>query len=93
MTLPASFSGSTKILNRWLSVVALGIGLLWFGWSAWQSWSFWQDKPLSGDQVTAKQLRVSEAQRQTLLTHLKSYQTPATVGIVPLVTFQGGTGS
>lgn len=78
-------------LSRHAVFIALVLTLCFDGWLLWQGWQQWIDQPLPADRVTANQLRVSETQRQSLITAIVTYQHPAAIPPVPNITFDTGT--
>lgn len=66
-----------KILTRHLVLIVIIIGLGFDSWLFWQASTQWPDLPLAPERISAKQLRVNEAQRTTLLKNLDQYHLAA----------------
>jgi hypothetical protein len=66
-------NGLNTKLSRHLVLIVLIIGLGFNSWLFWQASTEWPDLPLAPERISAKQLRVNEAQRNTLLQNLDLY--------------------
>jgi len=89
LTFSVPHPGLTKI-SRHAVLIAVICALCFDSWIYWKGWQLWADQPLPSDRVTAKQLRVSESQRQTFIKSVITYQRPAAIPAVPNLTFDTG---
>lgn len=74
MNLSLNFLGSLNTkLSRHLVLIVIIIGLGFDSWLFWQASTEWPDLPLAPERISAKQLRVNETQRASLLQNLDQY--------------------
>lgn len=78
---------------RHLSLIVTCLGILWIGYIVWQLSDLYADQPLPPERISAKQLRVSEGQRQSLLKSISDYTSATAPVPKTLPSFQADTGS
>lgn len=87
LPLPKLRLGLTRLARR-ATFIALIFGVLFDVWLFWQGLEQWIERPLASDRVSAKQLRVSESQRQTFISNITAYQQPPALPAIPKITFK-----
>lgn len=78
---------------RHLVVIACCLGIAWIGFVVWQLSDLYSDKPLPAERISAKQLRISEGQRQGLLKTISDYTGATQTTPTTLPEFKAETGS